>query len=367
MAFRAQLTRCAEKPTKGTPPKKFYECWFADAAATLKLKAWDNSAAAPWCAEMAQVFESQAMQRERVPVFCVEVSGNFSKGEWGVESNDWKVRALTDDERAAFFLGHPEMRAKQDRDWRDINGMIDAMQDRHFRVLCQAFLRERGGEFRRAAAARGNHHARPGGLVEHVAGMMRAVNALAACYDRTLSGYDSAVGPGPDGLIPTVINGDLLLAGVLFHDCGKLWENQYVPDSFEMPFTPEAELMGHIAIGSEVVKRLWTNCNAADAAHALSADADPSRSCDAWPADKLLHLRHLILSHHGTKEWGSPTEPRTYEAFILHYVDNLDARMEMARAAFATARRVAPGITDKIYPLGHGLVETPRWELPPLV
>ena len=348
LAFRAQCVRVEQKETKGGKP--FFTCEFADATGTMKLKAWSDNPSAEWC-RIAHGNMGHVNPPGCAPVnWCVEVSGTFSKGEYGVESNDWTVRPLTGEERAAFFLGSAELRAKQQRDYDDIVVFIQGMKDCHFQTLCVRFLDERGMEFRRAAAARSNHHARPGGLVEHVAGMMRAASALAEAYNVTLADEAPALG------VPTV-NRDLLLTGVLFHDCGKLNENQYRPDSFEMPFTPIAELLGHIPIGTLFVDKLWFACEERD----LKLKLCHGPNADAWPADKLLHLLHLIVSHHGTKEWGSPTEPKTYEAILLHYVDNTDAKMEMLRAGFAVVPRVAPGITGRVYPFGHGLVETPAW------
>lgn len=331
LCFRAQAVRCTERLTKGERPKPFYEAELADASGAIKLKAWSDSPAAQWCKTCAGA--------DRVAVVdVVEVTGTFTKGDFGLESADWNVRSLTDEERQDFFLGSPELRAKQVRDYDDIVVFIQGMRDLQLQSVCVRFLQERGAEFRRAAAARSNHHARPGGLVEHVAGMMRAASAMAQAYGETLG---------------KAINRDLLIAGVLFHDCGKIYENQYVERSFQMPFTLFGELLGHIPAGVLLVENLWGQCETADMKLPGS---------EPWPHEKLLHLLHLILSHHGTKEWGSPVEPRTYEAFILHYVDNLDARMEMVRQGFATARRVAPGITERCYPMPSGFVETPVWE-----
>lgn len=348
MAFHAQLTRCIERHSKGTPPKPYYEAEFGDATGSIKFKCWSDKPAAAWCRMMAEPGEIE--HRE----FYVEVFGTFSKNEWGVESNDWNVRPLSQEERDALFLGPAEIREKQRRDYDFIVTCIQSMRDLHFQTLCTRFLSDRGLDFRRAAAARTNHHARPGGLVEHVAGMMRAAYALTHLYNVTLGFEREDTAVAGAEMPSNGINRDLLLTGVLFHDIGKLVENQYTPDSFTMPFTHAGELLGHIAIGCEWVRNLWWKCEAQD----MKTRSD----ADAWPAEKLLHLQHLVLSHHGTKEWGSPVEPRTYEAMMLHYIDNLDARMEMLRSGFARCREVADGITDKIWPLNVGGVRTTQWE-----
>jgi len=107
------------------------------------------------------------------------------------------------------------------------------------------------------------------------------------------------------------------------------------------------ELLGHISIGIEVVNRLW-----------LELEEERKAWRDLLPPseDVRLHLLHLIASHHGTLEFGSPVEPRTPEAIALHYIDNLDAKLEMMRTGYATTNEVSPGITDRVRPLNVRLV-----------
>jgi 3'-5' exoribonuclease len=196
--------------------------------------------------------------------------------------------------------------------------------------LCDAFLNEWAGRFRRTAAARKYHHARRGGLVEHTAQMMRVAKEIARAYPQ--------------------LNVDLLIAGILFHDSGKLWENQFSETGFVMEYDELGELVGHISIGLEMVNSLWRK---------LSAD-----NADVWKTylpsseDVRLHLLHLIGSHHGQKELGSPVEPKTPEAMALHYIDNLDSKLEMFAAGYKTAQPLAPRIFDRVRPLPGNLVKS---------
>jgi 3'-5' exoribonuclease len=206
---------------------------------------------------------------------------------------------------------------------------VGAISDPRLRALAQHFLADHGARFRRAAAARGNHHARRGGLVEHTAQMMRAVLAVASVYP--------------------ALNRDLLTAGVLFHDCGKLWENSLPADGFTMPFDERGELLGHITIGIELVNALWRKLLATDEAAAWSALTPASE-------DVRLHLLHLIAAHHGELQFGSPVPPKTPEAWALHYVDNLDAKLEMIFAGYASSRPLAPRIQERVWPLPGNLV-----------
>ncbi len=204
-----------------------------------------------------------------------------------------------------------------------------ALGDPRLRELCEAFLREFGERFRRTGAAREYHHARRGGLVEHVAQMMRAAAALCQVY--------------------TDANRDLLLTGVLFHDCGKLWENCYDREGFTMPHSVHGELMGHISLGMEVVNRQWRKMMDSDAAAdwlTLEPASDEVR----------LHLLHLIGAHHGEYQFGSPVLPRTPEAILLHHVDNIDAKLEMMKDCYDTSALLAANVFEKRRPLPANLV-----------
>jgi len=146
------------------------------------------------------------------------------------------------------------------------------------------------------------------------------------------------------------LNLDLLLAGILFHDCGKLWENQMPENGFNMSYDERGELMGHISIGLELVNSLWRKISV--------------KNAGAWndlvPAseDVRLHLLHLIGAHHGEPEFGSPVSPKTPEAMALHYIDNLDARLEMFAAGYTTAKPLAARIFDRVRPLPGNLVKS---------
>jgi 3'-5' exoribonuclease len=173
--------------------------------------------------------------------------------------------------------------------------------------------------------------------VEHVAQMMRSAVQICVAY--------------PD------LNRDLLIAGVLFHDCGKLWENNYAEDGFTMPHTLTGEMIGHIAMGLEVVNKLWRTVMDSPEAASWSM---------LEPANELvrLHLLHLIGSHHGEMQFGSPVLPKTPEAIALHYIDNLDAKMEMFRRGYGTSAELADGIYERVRPLPANLIR-PLPSVPP--
>ena len=144
------------------------------------------------------------------------------------------------------------------------------------------------------------------------------------------------------------LNVDLLVGGILFHDCGKLWENALPENGFVMSYDERGELMGHISIGLELVNSLWRK---------ISADNSEKWKNLLPPSEDVrLHLLHLIGAHHGEPQFGSPVSPKTPEAMALHYIDNLDARLEMFAAGYTTARPLAARIFDRVRPLPSNLV-----------
>ena len=161
--------------------------------------------------------------------------------------------------------------------------------------------------------------------MEHVAQMMRSAVAICGVYP--------------------YLNRDLMVAGVLFHDCGKLWENTYPESGFNQLHLIHGEMLGHIPLGMELVNKLWRDL-----------PLEKWREIEPANEEVRLHLLHLIASHHGQYDFGSPTLPRTPEAHALHYVDNLDAKLEMVQDAYASANETAPGIFERQFPLPAPLV-----------
>jgi len=313
--IHAQIDALNRKETREQKP--FWELTLADAQAKMTLRVWSDSPNFAICGELeAGNF--------------VEVSGDFThSASYGVESKRWFIKLLNDADRDALLAGPPALRDKQTDDFDFIQKSITEIADPRLRALCELFLHDFGDRFRRCAAARNNHHARRGGLVEHVSQMMRAALALCGVY--------------------TQLNRDLMTAGVLFHDCGKLWENALPEDGFAMSFDERGELLGHITIGAEVVNALWRKLLATDEAKAWAQIRPASE-------DVRLHLLHLIAAHHGELQFGSPAVPKTPEAQALHYIDNLDAKMEMFAVGYEKAAPLAPRIFERVWPLPGNLV-----------
>jgi 3'-5' exoribonuclease len=259
----------------------------------------------------------------------IELTGEFLQhSQFGLEARKWTVRPLTDQEKGELLQGPPDLRAKQAADWDYILQTVERIADPRLRALCEALITEFGERFRRTAAARNYHHARRGGLVEHTAQMMRVGCAIAPLYPQ--------------------LNVDLLVAGILFHDSGKLWENQLPENGFTMSYDERGELMGHITIGLELVNSIWRKL--------VIDHAEEWKDLSPASEDVRLHLLHLIGAHHGEAQFGSPVSPKTPEAMALHYIDNLDARLEMFAAGYTTAKPLAARIYDRVRPLPGNLV-----------
>src|SRR6201997_2603992 len=311
-----QVEGALPKLTREQQP--YCELSLADACDRMTLRVWSDHPAYKACS---------SLNNETF----IELSGEFnSHSQYGLEAQKWTVRPLTPQEKSELLQGPADLRAKQNADWEFIEKTIQTITDPRLRGLCEAFRKEWGDRFRRTAAARNYHHARRGGLVEHTAQMMRVAKEIAPLYPQ--------------------LNLDLLIAGILFHDSGKLWENQFSESGFVMDYDELGELVGHISIGLEVVNSLWRR---------LSSDnADMWKNYSPASEDVRLHLLHLIGAHHGQKELGSPVEPKTPEAMTLHYIDNLASKLEMFVAGYATAQPLAPRIFDRVRPLPGNLVKS---------
>ncbi len=143
--------------------------------------------------------------------------------------------------------------------------------------------------YTRAPAAKAMHHVYLGGLLEHSLAVAVLANDISQRY--------------PD------INRDLLVVGALLHDVGKVAELRY-QRSFE--YTDAGKLLGHIVIGVELVE-------------------EKLRLQKDFPRELAIHLKHLLLSHHGQYEYGSPKRPKTMEAVILNFLDDLDSKINGVR------------------------------------
>lgn len=306
--LHVQVESRLEKTTSAGSP--FFEMKLVDAGDSLLWRVFDNN---PQFHDVAKLARNAFIQ----------LAGQWVDGKYGLEPRHVQMRALSETETSTLLLGDPDLAARQQADYNDLLTFVASIRDPRLLRLCSVFLERHGERFRRTGAARRNHHARRGGLVEHVAQMMRCAMAIAGVYPN--------------------LNRDLMIAGVLFHDCGKLWENVYAESGFTMPYNLTAEMLGHIPLGLELLNKLWRELMDLPEAASWTTLEPASESV-------RLHLLHLIAAHHGTLEFGSPVLPKTPEAIALHHVDNIDAKLEMFRRAYETGKELGPGIIEKFSP-----------------
>jgi 3'-5' exoribonuclease len=184
--------------------------------------------------------------------------------------------------------------------WQELRGIVAGMGNAHLRGLLEAMLEDEeiAQRFRRAPAAKHIHHAYLGGLLEHVLSLCALARMTAQHYP--------------------YVDYDLLLAGVVLHDIGKIYEL-----NFERGFSysNEGQLLGHMAI-------------------ALRMIGEKLRLLPEFPPALRSLVEHMILSHHGQLEFGSPKLPEFPEALLLHYIDDMDSKMECMRALIQNDRQV---------------------------
>jgi 3'-5' exoribonuclease len=179
-----------------------------------------------------------------------------------------------------------------DEMWAELEARIETVADPGLKVLLRRIATDYESRLRIWPAAQTIHHAYRSGLLEHILQITRVVDALGLIYDA---------------------DRDLLFAGAMLHDIGKLEELEYdlVPC-----YSREGNLVGHIALGLMLVRQ---------AAQGIAALSEARRT----------EVEHLIASHHGSLEFGSPVEPKTLEAFILAMADDLDAKLHQVRRHIA--------------------------------
>jgi 3'-5' exoribonuclease len=212
--------------------------------------------------------------------------------EW--EGNNTHAFRLLSDEEIDYSKFLPRSPGDLTEFWRFIEEQVDETCNPTLRSVLGTFFKDEtfAARFRIAPAALKRHHAYIGGLLEHTAGVTALCKAAAAYYP--------------------MVNRDLLIAGALLHDIGKVKTYQW---DKTIEGTDEGKLIGHLVLGVQMV----------EAAFAKSIDTDSTNEEYVQIKNSLLHL---LVSHHGIMEWGSPIEPLTVEACILHHADNMDAQVQ---------------------------------------
>ena len=177
-----------------------------------------------------------------------------------------------------------------DEMWKELNELISSIENKYLNNLLNNIFNEENVKnlFLSAPAAKALHHSFNGGLLEHTLSLANLCNFIAAHYKQIK------------------VNRDLLVCGALLHDFGKIYELSF---DRNYNYTDEGRLIGHITI--EAIK--------------IQKEIDKIQD---FPGELSMQLIHMILSHHGSYEFGSPKRPKTIEALILYYLDDMDAKIE---------------------------------------
>jgi 3'-5' exoribonuclease len=209
--------------------------------------------------------------------------------------------------------------------WNQLLGFIENLANPDLKLLLTTLLADPAlaQAYREAPAARQLHHAWLGGLLEHVVSLLTLADRVAPHYP--------------------MIDRDLLLTGIILHDIGKVRELSW---EVGFDYTVEGSLLGHIQIGAALAER--------------TIDSLPS-----FPAKLKVLVLHMILSHHGKLEFGSPKLPMIPEALVLNFLDDLDAKMQAVSGEFDKSTREGKGpdeLTGKVWALDNRqLLNTRRW------
>jgi len=270
------LVREKEIRTSARTGKSWLELTLADRSGSIPAKMWDNFEA------IAKTFERDDVVRVRGRVKLYN-----ERKELTLEQI---VPAAEKDYELADFLPHTKYDVE--KLYAELRAAIGEMKNPWLQQLlaCVVDDPEIAPRLKRAPAAMTMHHAYIGGLLEHTVSLIGLANALCAHY--------------PD------LNRDLLLTGVVLHDIGKLEELRYARG---IEYSDEGRLLGHISIGAMLVR-------------------EKCKGIERFPAPLLVMVQHLVLSHHGSLEFGSPSLPQFPEAIALHAIDDLDSKMAGMRA-----------------------------------
>jgi len=254
-----------------------------DRTGEIEAKMWDN------VAEVMDTFERDDF---------VKVKGLIQVYHNRPQLTIHKVRRLEDSE-VDFADYFPASTRDADDMWRDLGAIVAAMSDPHLRALLKAVLDdpEIAQRYRKAPAAKQIHHAWLGGLLEHVLSLCHLCVYTAEHYRVDL---------------------DLLLAGAVLHDVGKTYELSY---DRSFGYTTDGQLLGHMVMGLRIV-------------------SDKLRGLPDFPPRLRTLVEHMIISHHGKLEFGSPKLPQFPEALLLHYLDDMDSKMECMRTLVEQDRQI---------------------------
>ncbi len=277
----------------------------ADRSGQLQANMWDN------VADALDAFEQDDF---------VKVKGMVHKynGRWQLTMH--KVRKLSEQE-----IDHADYIPKTSKDieqlWLALGGFVDSFENPWLKSLVKEFMSDQAiaNAYKNAPAAKTLHHAFVGGLLDHVVSLFTVCDLAARNYPQ--------------------VNRDLLLTGAFLHDIGKIHELAY---QRSIAYTTKGQLLGHMIIELEMLHERIARL-------------------PGFPDELKILIEHMIISHHGQYEFGSPKLPMFPEALMLHYLDDLDSKMESMRAQFAREAELDSPWTSYNPSLARPLLNTQKF------
>ncbi|WP_257349445.1 3'-5' exoribonuclease YhaM [Pseudalkalibacillus decolorationis] len=257
-------------------------------------------------------------ERSYVPEQIVKVIGDLTSYRGKAQLKIKQIRPVTEQDGVSVHEFVETAPIPQDEMIDVITQAIFEMKNPNIQRITRHLVKKHQKAFLEFPAATKNHHEFVSGLAFHVVSMLRLAKSIS-------------------GLYPS-LDTDLLYAGVILHDLGKTKE---LSGPVAPSYTTEGNLLGHISM---MVGEIG------DVARELGIDSE-----------EVTILQHMVLSHHSKAEWGSPKPPLVREAEILHYIDNIDAKMNMMDRALS---KVQPGeFTERVFPLENRSFYKPAFEI----
>ncbi len=270
--------------------KPYINIKLMDKSGEIEGRVWDNA-------------EEVASHFEKNDIVTVKGRGALYQGKVQLSIIDVR-KAPEGAVSAAEFL--PRSVREPDEMLSELKGIISGIKEPYLKMLMDSFMDDKAfvESLKTAPAAKGMHHVYIGGLLEHALSVAHLVLELSKHY--------------------AGVNRDLLLTGSILHDMGKTKELSY---KAAFDYTDEGRLLGHIIIGIQMLD-------------------EKIRGIEGFPEKTAMLLRHMIASHHGELEFGSPKRPKTLEALLLHNIEDMDAKINAYQAAITKETTEETGWTS---------------------
>jgi len=289
---------------KGTASngKSFLSLYFTDATGEIDAKLWD-----------ATTEDEQTYLAEKV----VKVIGDINefRGSAQLRIKSIRVANMNDGVRVSDFLQKAPVEKEVLQE--QVMEAIFAMENPNIQRIVRAFVTKYSDDLFIYPAASKNHHAFVSGLAYHIVSMLKIGKQLCDIYPE--------------------LNRDLLYAGIILHDIGKIHE---LSGAVSTTYTTEGTLLGHISVMVAEIKEV---------AKELQIESE-----------EVIILQHIVLSHHGKAEWGSAKPPLVREAEILHFIDLIDAKMNMLNQALSKTDKGE--FTERIFALDNRSFYKPTFD-----